>query len=224
MQFENWTDLRFLLALHRHGTLIGAANELNVDQTTVTRRLRALEKITGSELYEHEGTEPVCKWWSNISTSSCPAYINALQFELSSELRPSTEGGTRDRGSDANAAALERRRGGGRELREHSGTWLYCVSWASEEPAHIIPNNAGSYQYAFLTMSTWSRFRQLESDSSQWQPKRPSDRIHSRVWPKELVHAVEQAEAGCACACRRTICGHSQAAVRQEWKQRRRRR
>jgi DNA-binding transcriptional LysR family regulator len=52
MQFENWTDLRFLLAVHRQGTLIGAARELDVDQTTVTRRLRALEKATGSELYE----------------------------------------------------------------------------------------------------------------------------------------------------------------------------
>ncbi len=52
MQFENWTDLRFLLALHRQGTLIGAARELGVDQTTVTRRLRVLERTTGSELYE----------------------------------------------------------------------------------------------------------------------------------------------------------------------------
>ena len=52
MQFQNWNDLRFLLALHRKGTLIGAATELSVDQTTVTRRLRALEKATGSELYE----------------------------------------------------------------------------------------------------------------------------------------------------------------------------
>lgn len=52
MQFENWNDLRFLLALHRKGTLIGAATELDVDQTTVTRRLRALEKTAGSELYE----------------------------------------------------------------------------------------------------------------------------------------------------------------------------
>ena len=52
MQFENWNDLRFLLALHRKGTIIGAATELDVDQTTVTRRLRALEKTAGSELYE----------------------------------------------------------------------------------------------------------------------------------------------------------------------------
>jgi len=52
MQLENWNDLRYLLALHRKGTLTGAAAELGVDQTTVTRRLRALETATGSELYE----------------------------------------------------------------------------------------------------------------------------------------------------------------------------
>jgi DNA-binding transcriptional LysR family regulator len=51
MQIENWNDLRFLLALQRQGTLIGAARELGVDQTTVTRRLRSLEKATGSELF-----------------------------------------------------------------------------------------------------------------------------------------------------------------------------
>ena len=52
MQVENWTDLRFLLALHRTGTLTAAANQLAVDQTTVTRRLRALEEATGATLFQ----------------------------------------------------------------------------------------------------------------------------------------------------------------------------
>jgi DNA-binding transcriptional LysR family regulator len=52
MQVENWNDLRYLLALHRAGTLTGAAGQLGVDQTTVTRRLRALEADLGTELYE----------------------------------------------------------------------------------------------------------------------------------------------------------------------------
>ncbi len=54
MQVENWTDLRFLLALHRGGTLTAAARAraLGLDQTTVTRRLRALEQAVGAELYE----------------------------------------------------------------------------------------------------------------------------------------------------------------------------
>jgi len=52
MQVENWNDLRFLLALHRQGSLTAAASALGVDQTTVTRRLQALERNTGAELYE----------------------------------------------------------------------------------------------------------------------------------------------------------------------------
>jgi DNA-binding transcriptional LysR family regulator len=52
MQVNNWTDLRFLLALHRRGTLTAAATDLKVDQTTVTRRLRALEKAAGGPLFE----------------------------------------------------------------------------------------------------------------------------------------------------------------------------
>ncbi len=52
MQNLNWNDFRFLLALHRRGTLTAAAQELGVSQTTVTRRLRALEEAAGGELYE----------------------------------------------------------------------------------------------------------------------------------------------------------------------------
>ncbi len=52
MQLENWGDLRFLLAVHRGGTLTAAAGALGVEQSTVTRRLRALEQRAGSQLYE----------------------------------------------------------------------------------------------------------------------------------------------------------------------------
>jgi DNA-binding transcriptional LysR family regulator len=52
MQVGNWNDLRYLLALSRMGTLTAAASSLGVDQTTVTRRLRALETDSGAELYE----------------------------------------------------------------------------------------------------------------------------------------------------------------------------
>lgn len=52
MQVENWDDLRFVLALHRAGTLTTAAKQLNVDQTTVSRRLRALQTKLGFEIFE----------------------------------------------------------------------------------------------------------------------------------------------------------------------------
>ncbi|MEL6342986.1 MAG: LysR family transcriptional regulator [Myxococcota bacterium] len=52
MQLEDWNDLRFILAAHREGSLTGAARALRVDQTTVSRRLRALQKRAGFALFE----------------------------------------------------------------------------------------------------------------------------------------------------------------------------
>ncbi|MHB1372684.1 MAG: LysR family transcriptional regulator [Thauera sp.] len=48
----NWDDLRFLVTLGREGTLAAAARRLGVDQTTVARRLRALEESLGTPLFE----------------------------------------------------------------------------------------------------------------------------------------------------------------------------
>ena len=39
----NWDDVRIFLAIQRAGTLRGAAQELAIDQTTVSRRLTGLE-------------------------------------------------------------------------------------------------------------------------------------------------------------------------------------
>jgi len=49
MQF-NWDDLRILLAFHRAGTLAAAAEALGVDDTTVSRRLKALGTALGTQL------------------------------------------------------------------------------------------------------------------------------------------------------------------------------
>lgn len=52
----NWDDLRFLVTLGRDGTLAAAARTLNVNQTTVARRLRALEARLGVSLFvRHDG-------------------------------------------------------------------------------------------------------------------------------------------------------------------------
>ncbi len=48
----NWDDLRFLVVIGRDGTLAAAARRLKVDQTTVARRLRALEEALGTPLFE----------------------------------------------------------------------------------------------------------------------------------------------------------------------------
>jgi DNA-binding transcriptional LysR family regulator len=50
MRHENWNDLRFLLAVKRAGTLSGAARQLLVDDTTVSRRLSALQSAFGARL------------------------------------------------------------------------------------------------------------------------------------------------------------------------------
>lgn len=46
----NWDDLKYLLAVHRKGSLSAASNELGVNQTTVTRRLGKLEQNLGLPL------------------------------------------------------------------------------------------------------------------------------------------------------------------------------
>lgn len=49
-----WDNLRYFLELARAGTLVSAARRLNVDHTTVARRLQALEKQLGQALFARE--------------------------------------------------------------------------------------------------------------------------------------------------------------------------
>jgi DNA-binding transcriptional LysR family regulator len=48
----DWDNLRFLLAVHRAGTVVGAAQRLQVDRATVARRLDALERELRTRLLE----------------------------------------------------------------------------------------------------------------------------------------------------------------------------
>ncbi|MCB1897204.1 MAG: LysR family transcriptional regulator [Zoogloeaceae bacterium] len=50
----DWNEVRFVLAIARNGTLAAASAELAVDQTTVSRRLKALEARLGTRLFERE--------------------------------------------------------------------------------------------------------------------------------------------------------------------------
>lgn len=49
---DNWDDLKYALAIHRHGGLSGAARELGVNHSTVSRRLSALENRMGVRLFD----------------------------------------------------------------------------------------------------------------------------------------------------------------------------
>lgn len=48
----DWDDLRVVLAIGRHGTLLRAAERLGVAHTTVGRRLKALETTLGVRLFD----------------------------------------------------------------------------------------------------------------------------------------------------------------------------
>ncbi len=50
----DWDNLRYFLELARSGTLVGAARRLEVDHTTVARRIQALEKQVGTALFSRE--------------------------------------------------------------------------------------------------------------------------------------------------------------------------
>jgi len=55
----SWDDLRFLLAVHRHGSFLGAGKSLGVAASTVARRVQAVERNLGRVLVRRgsDGTE-----------------------------------------------------------------------------------------------------------------------------------------------------------------------
>ncbi|MBX9815517.1 MAG: LysR family transcriptional regulator [Sphingomonas sp.] len=52
----DWNDLRYFLAVSRHGTTLAAGRALRVSQTTVARRVQALESDLGLTLFERRPT------------------------------------------------------------------------------------------------------------------------------------------------------------------------
>jgi len=54
---ENWDDIKYALAIHRHGSLSAAARNLRVNHSTVSRRLSALEENMGVRLFDRLPTE-----------------------------------------------------------------------------------------------------------------------------------------------------------------------
>ena len=50
----DWDDLRFVLAVARAGSALGAARALGVNQTTVMRRIAHVEAAVGAELFERQ--------------------------------------------------------------------------------------------------------------------------------------------------------------------------
>ena len=69
-----WSDLRLFLAVARQGSTLGAAKQPGLDQTTVSRRIQALEHALGLTLFDRRSRgyrltdrgEGWCHWpnWS----------------------------------------------------------------------------------------------------------------------------------------------------------------
>src|SRR6516162_3034604 len=76
MQMLNWNDLRYVLAVSRGGTLRAAARLLGVDDTTVARRLVAMQDTIGARLYQRlvDGT-------LQLTTSGERAALHAEKME-----------------------------------------------------------------------------------------------------------------------------------------------
>ncbi|TFL18285.1 LysR family transcriptional regulator [Jannaschia formosa] len=55
MHLENWDDLKFVLAMKRHGTMSAAARYLNTNVATVSRRLERMSQELDLPLFEKRG-------------------------------------------------------------------------------------------------------------------------------------------------------------------------
>lgn len=75
MQIMNWDDLKYLLAVHRKGTLSSASLDLGVNQTTVSRRIEKLEQSLSTSLLQR----------SEGKLTLTPEGQQALQFAESAE-------------------------------------------------------------------------------------------------------------------------------------------
>jgi DNA-binding transcriptional LysR family regulator len=74
----NWEDLRLFLAVLRAGTLTRAAQVLGVDQSTVSRRLEAFTRRTGTALVERQGR----RWVATDAGREAQARAEAAEREL----------------------------------------------------------------------------------------------------------------------------------------------
>ena len=76
MQPMNWNDLRYVLAVSRGRTLAAAARLLGVDDTTVARRLTAMQETIGVRLYQR-----VADGTLQLTTSGERAALRAEKIE-----------------------------------------------------------------------------------------------------------------------------------------------
>lgn len=72
----DWEDVRFFLAIARHGTLLGAARNLRVTSEMVVRRLDSLETALGYELFARHASTFA------LNAAGAAALAEAAQMEM----------------------------------------------------------------------------------------------------------------------------------------------
>lgn len=60
LQVLNWEDLKYVLAMSRHGSATAAGKALKVNATTVTRRIQAVEASLEVTLFDRSSTGMLC--------------------------------------------------------------------------------------------------------------------------------------------------------------------
>jgi DNA-binding transcriptional LysR family regulator len=74
----DWDDLRFFLAVARHRTLAGAAKQLHVTQSTVSRRLASLQAGMGARLLQRAADGYVL----TLAGESIRAHVERVEAEV----------------------------------------------------------------------------------------------------------------------------------------------
>jgi DNA-binding transcriptional LysR family regulator len=86
----DWDDLRFVLAVARAGSALRAARLLNVNQTTVTRRIAQIEQAIGAALFESRQNGQVLTPLGQVvadGAAKIEVEVLALQSEIQARRR-----------------------------------------------------------------------------------------------------------------------------------------
>lgn len=79
----NWDDLKYLLAVAQQGTLLAAAERLNTNASTVSRRVQRLEADAGASLLQRQGD----RWVPTFEAHGLLEIARSLEHEIATAER-----------------------------------------------------------------------------------------------------------------------------------------
>lgn len=83
-RFKDWGDARVFLAVLREGSTLAAARVLGINQTTVARRIDALEHVLGLQLFE-KTTRGACPTQAALRLQTLAETLETAALEFESE-------------------------------------------------------------------------------------------------------------------------------------------